>query len=113
MHFLLWIIVGLVGGWLTGKIMKPYGYGLLMDVLSGITGAVVGGFMTSAVGEPGQIGTIPGMIVAFQLAIVLTAFVALASGRKRYGWGREVVPERRPRRLERQRQSTLSQPEGA
>ena len=40
--FLLWIIiVGLIAGWATGKIMKGSGYGVLTDILLGIVGAIV------------------------------------------------------------------------
>jgi uncharacterized membrane protein YeaQ/YmgE (transglycosylase-associated protein family) len=36
MHFLWWILVGLVAGWATGKIMKGGGYGFIVDVILGI-----------------------------------------------------------------------------
>ena len=45
MYFLSWIIVGLVAGWLAGKILKGNGYGPLMDMVIGIGGAVAGGFL--------------------------------------------------------------------
>ncbi|MGB6192832.1 MAG: GlsB/YeaQ/YmgE family stress response membrane protein, partial [Terracidiphilus sp.] len=44
MHILWWILVGLVAGWITGKIMKGGGYGFWMDIILGIVGALVGGF---------------------------------------------------------------------
>ena len=37
-----WIIVGLIAGWLTGKIMSGGGYGPLMDIIVGILGALAG-----------------------------------------------------------------------
>jgi uncharacterized membrane protein YeaQ/YmgE (transglycosylase-associated protein family) len=45
MHILWWVIVGLVAGWVTGKIMKGAGYGALIDIFIGIAGALVGGFV--------------------------------------------------------------------
>jgi len=45
-----WIIVGLVAGWLTGKMMRGDGYGFLCDILLGLVGAVVGGWMFGAFG---------------------------------------------------------------
>jgi len=36
------ILVGLVAGWATGKIMKGAGYGVLVDILLGIAGAIFG-----------------------------------------------------------------------
>ena len=38
--FIWWIIVGLIAGWLTGKIMSGGGYGPLMDIIIGILGAL-------------------------------------------------------------------------
>ena len=40
-----WIVVGLIAGWITGKIMKGGGYGALMDIILGIVGAVIGGYL--------------------------------------------------------------------
>ena len=91
MQFLLWILAGAGAGWLTGRILKPYGYGPLMDILSGMTGAVTGGFIVSAVGQPGQFGAV---LVAFQCAVVLTVLVAFASGGQRHRLAHEVVPGR-------------------
>ena len=45
MYILWWIIVGLIAGWITGKLMKGSGYGALMDIVVGIIGAVIGGFI--------------------------------------------------------------------
>ena len=42
MYILYIILVGLVAGWATGKIMKGSGYGVLTDILLGIAGAIVG-----------------------------------------------------------------------
>ena len=52
MHILWWAIVGLIAGWATGKIMKGAGYGVLMDIMIGIAGAMLGGFLMRAVGIP-------------------------------------------------------------
>jgi uncharacterized membrane protein YeaQ/YmgE (transglycosylase-associated protein family) len=41
-----WVIVGLIAGWLTGKIMSGGGYGPIMDIIVGILGALLGGFLT-------------------------------------------------------------------
>jgi uncharacterized membrane protein YeaQ/YmgE (transglycosylase-associated protein family) len=43
--FIWWILVGLVAGFLTGKIMKGSGYGVFGDIIVGIIGAVIGGFI--------------------------------------------------------------------
>ena len=45
MGIIAWIVAGLIAGWLTGKIMKGSGYGFFGDILLGIIGAVVGGYL--------------------------------------------------------------------
>lgn len=55
-----WIVVGLIAGWAAGKIMKGGGYGVAMDIVLGIVGAVVGGWLAGLIGihSEGLIGTI-------------------------------------------------------
>ena len=77
MFIIWWIIVGLIAGWLTGKIMKGSGYGTLMDIVIGIIGAIIGGFIMRAVGFAGQGGMIYTIIVAVIGAIVLTLILRL------------------------------------
>jgi uncharacterized membrane protein YeaQ/YmgE (transglycosylase-associated protein family) len=74
MGFLYWIIVGLIAGWLAGKVMKGEGYGVLVDIILGILGAVVGGWVFGLLGfhAGGLIGTI---IVAFVGAVILVWIV--------------------------------------
>lgn len=47
MGILAWIILGLIAGWLAGQFMKGGGYGLVGDIVLGIIGAIVGGFLAS------------------------------------------------------------------
>jgi len=53
LFILWWIIVGLIAGWITGKIMKGTGYGALMDIVVGIVGAIIGGFIMRSLGMAG------------------------------------------------------------
>lgn len=75
MQILWWIIVGLVAGWATGKIMKGAGYGVFMDILIGIAGAIIGGFLMRALGFVGSGGMIYTILVAIGGAVILTALV--------------------------------------
>jgi uncharacterized membrane protein YeaQ/YmgE (transglycosylase-associated protein family) len=75
MYFLWIIIVGLIAGWATGKIMKGSGYGILMDILLGIVGAVVGGWLMSFLGFYTSGGLIPSILVAILGAVVVVAIV--------------------------------------
>ena len=50
MRFLVWIISGIVAGWLTGLVMKGRGYGLIVDLVIGLLGGVIGGWLFSLFG---------------------------------------------------------------
>jgi uncharacterized membrane protein YeaQ/YmgE (transglycosylase-associated protein family) len=73
MGFIEWIVVGLIAGWLAGKVMKGGGYGVLVDILLGIVGGVLGGWLFGMLGIwPGG-GVIGAIIVAFIGAVILVA----------------------------------------
>jgi uncharacterized membrane protein YeaQ/YmgE (transglycosylase-associated protein family) len=66
-----WIIVGLIAGWAAGKIMRGGGYGPAMDIVLGMVGAVVGGWIFNALGiYPGG-GILGSIVVAIIGAIFL------------------------------------------
>ena len=50
MGFFIWILVGLVAGWLAGKIVQGTGYGLIGDIVIGIIGAVIAGLLFPTLG---------------------------------------------------------------
>jgi len=77
MNFVWWIIVGLVAGWATGKIMKGSGYGVLMDIGLGIVGAVVGGMIMGSLGFSTSGGVLPTILVAILGAVVIVVVVRL------------------------------------
>ncbi|HMF91572.1 MAG TPA: GlsB/YeaQ/YmgE family stress response membrane protein [Candidatus Angelobacter sp.] len=66
-----WIVIGLIAGWLAGKIMKGSGYGAIADILLGMVGAVVGGWIVHLLGFYSSGGLIPSILVATLGAIVL------------------------------------------
>ncbi|HEY7897990.1 MAG TPA: GlsB/YeaQ/YmgE family stress response membrane protein [Gemmatimonadaceae bacterium] len=76
-----WIIVGLIAGWATGRIMKGSGYGPLMDIVLGIIGGVVGGWIMGMLGFGGG-GLIWSIIVAIIGAIILVWVVRLITGNR-------------------------------
>jgi uncharacterized membrane protein YeaQ/YmgE (transglycosylase-associated protein family) len=75
MYFIWMILVGLIAGWATGKIMKGSGYGILMDIVLGIVGSVLGGWIMSFLGFYTSGGLIPSILVAILGAVVLVAVV--------------------------------------
>jgi uncharacterized membrane protein YeaQ/YmgE (transglycosylase-associated protein family) len=80
-----WIIIGAIAGWLTGKIMKGSGFGFLMDMVVGIVGALIGGFLSShlGLGGIGQHGLIMSIVIAVIGAIILTLIIRLISGNRK------------------------------
>ena len=50
MGLIIWIVVGLIAGWLAGQVMKGGGYGVLVDIILGILGGVVGGWVFGLLG---------------------------------------------------------------
>lgn len=56
MSVLAWIILGLVSGFIASKIVNKAGEGILMDMVLGIVGALVGGWIFAAVGHSGVTG---------------------------------------------------------
>jgi len=77
MFILWWLVVGLIAGWITGKLMKGSGFGAIMDIVIGIIGAIVGGFIMRALGFAGQGGMIYTIIVAVIGAVILTWIIHL------------------------------------
>jgi len=74
MFWLIWVIlVGLIAGWLAGKIMQGSGYGTVGDIVLGILGGVVGGWLVQLFGFFPAGGLITSIIVATLGAIVLIA----------------------------------------
>jgi uncharacterized membrane protein YeaQ/YmgE (transglycosylase-associated protein family) len=82
MFILWWIIVGLIAGFITGKIMKGSGYGVIGDVIVGIIGAVIGGFIKRSLGHADSGGLIYTIVVAVIGAVILTLILRLISGRR-------------------------------
>lgn len=74
MSLLAWIILGLIAGWIGSKIVNRRGEGPLMDILLGIVGAVIGGWIFRMLGASGVTGlNIYSLIIA-----VIGAVIALS-----------------------------------
>jgi uncharacterized membrane protein YeaQ/YmgE (transglycosylase-associated protein family) len=85
MGLLSWIIVGLIAGWLASLVMKGGSYGIVGDIILGIVGALVGGFLAGALfGIPDPISgiDIATIIVAFLGAVIVVAIVRALTGRR-------------------------------
>jgi uncharacterized membrane protein YeaQ/YmgE (transglycosylase-associated protein family) len=82
MGLVSWIIIGLVAGWLTGKIMGGPGKGVLVDIIVGLLGALVGGFLAGLAGFRPEGGLIYTIIVAVIGAVLLTWIFRKVTGAK-------------------------------
>lgn len=56
MSFLAWIVLGLIAGFVASKIVNQTGSGAVMDIVLGIVGAVVGGWLFNTIGHVGVTG---------------------------------------------------------
>lgn len=77
MFIIWWIIVGLIAGFITGKLMKGSGFGALMDIVVGIVGAIIGGFIMRSLGFAGEGGLLYTIFVAVIGAVLLTLLIRL------------------------------------
>lgn len=88
MGLITWIIVGAIAGLLAGMVMRGRGFGFLGDIIIGIAGALVGGWLASVLlNIPNPITgiNIQTIIIAFFGAIVVMFLIRLArGGRSRY-----------------------------
>jgi uncharacterized membrane protein YeaQ/YmgE (transglycosylase-associated protein family) len=83
MSIIAWIILGIVAGWIAGLIMRGGGYGLIGDLVLGVLGALVGGWLTGVLLGRDMVNgfNIETLVVAVIGAIVLIAISRLISGR--------------------------------
>jgi uncharacterized membrane protein YeaQ/YmgE (transglycosylase-associated protein family) len=82
MGVIWWIIVGMIAGWATGKIMKGSGYGFIIDTVLGIIGAVVGGFIAGKLGISPAGGMIYTILIAIVGAVIVVFVFRLITGRE-------------------------------
>ena len=86
MSIIGWIVLGLVAGFIASKIVNKTGEGLLLDIVLGVVGAVVGGFLFNLVGHAGVTGfDIRSMLVAVVGAVVFLFIKHALFGRGRVG----------------------------
>jgi len=75
----LWLVVGLIAGFLASVVMRGGGYGVVGDIVVGLVGALIGGFLANLLGL-GSSGLIGSIIIAFIGACILIAILRAVSG---------------------------------
>ena len=81
------LVVGLIAGWLAGRIVRGTGFGLIGDIVIGIIGAFIGDWLLPRLGIHLGIGTISLIVNAAVGAIVLLLIIRLVAGGGRFGGG--------------------------
>ena len=76
MHLLWFLIIGVVAGWLAGQLMRGGGYGLIGDLVIGVIGAFLGGWLLGALGIVAG-GLIGSLVTATIGAVVLLFLIRL------------------------------------
>jgi uncharacterized membrane protein YeaQ/YmgE (transglycosylase-associated protein family) len=82
---LIWLLVGLVAGFLASRVTMGHGLGLIGDIIAGVVGAFLGGFLAQALNINFSVSGHPiitAMVVAFVGAVILLTVLRL------FGWGR-------------------------
>ena len=85
MGILAWIVVGLIAGWLAGVVVKGGGYGCVGDIIVGVIGALLGGWIASHffhMGDPISGINLPSIGVAFVGAVIFVVILRLIGGRR-------------------------------
>jgi uncharacterized membrane protein YeaQ/YmgE (transglycosylase-associated protein family) len=78
MSILAWIVLGLLAGFIGSKIVNRSGGGLVFDIVLGIVGALVGGFVFNALGSPGVSGLNLYSLLVAVIGSIITLVVAHA-----------------------------------
>jgi uncharacterized membrane protein YeaQ/YmgE (transglycosylase-associated protein family) len=82
MSIISWLIVGLIAGWVGSKIVNKSGEGFFLDIVLGIVGALVGGFLFSLFGAEGVSGlNLYSMFVAIVGSVVVLVIYHTIFGR--------------------------------
>ena len=74
-----WIVVGLIAGWLAGKVSRGHGFGCIANILIGMVGAVIGGWIFTKLNIRGG-GMLYSIAAATVGAVLLVAVVRFFSG---------------------------------
>lgn len=88
---LVFLVIGVIAGWLAGQFMRGTGFGIVGDLVVGILGAVIGGWLLPRLGVHLGAGLLAAILNATIGAIVLLLVISLVRGGGGWqggGWGR-------------------------
>jgi uncharacterized membrane protein YeaQ/YmgE (transglycosylase-associated protein family) len=91
MSFLTWTVLGLISGFIASKIVNKSGKGVLMDIVLGIVGAVLGGWLFNTFGHMGVTGVnLYSILVAVVGAVIVLFIYHAVSRSSAHGGVREI-----------------------
>jgi uncharacterized membrane protein YeaQ/YmgE (transglycosylase-associated protein family) len=76
-QWIWFLLVGIVAGWLAGKVMRGAGYGIIGDLVVGVLGALLGGWLFGKLGIAIGGGLLGAIITAFVGALILVWILRL------------------------------------
>ena len=76
-QILIWLVIGAIAGWLAGQLIRGGGYGLIGDIVVGMVGSVIAGYLLPRLGIHLGVGFVQSVISAFIGACLLLAVVRL------------------------------------
>jgi uncharacterized membrane protein YeaQ/YmgE (transglycosylase-associated protein family) len=83
MSFIAWIVLGLIAGFIASKLVNKTGEGVVLDIILGIVGALVGGWLFNTMGQSGVTGlNLYSMLVAIVGAVVVLVLYHAIFGRR-------------------------------
>ncbi len=85
MGILSWIVVGLIAGWLAGLVVKGGGFGCIGDVIVGVIGGLLGGWIASHFFHMGDALSginLKSILVAFVGAVILVIILRVVTGKR-------------------------------
>jgi uncharacterized membrane protein YeaQ/YmgE (transglycosylase-associated protein family) len=83
MSLIAWIVLGLIAGFIASKLVNKSGEGMLLDIVLGVVGALVGGWLFNTFGMPGVTGLNVYSLVVAVIGAVVSLVVYHAVARRR------------------------------
>jgi len=83
MSIIAWVLLGLIAGWIASKMVEGTGQGLVLNLVLGVIGAFVGGFLMNSFGSAGVTGLNVWSIIVAVLGAVVVLWLYNALARRR------------------------------
>lgn len=83
MSILAFLLIGLLAGWIAGNITRGHGFGVVTDIVLGMVGAVIGGYLFDLLGVTAY-GFTGSLVMAIIGAVILLFFAGLLRPQRRY-----------------------------